>query len=488
MIIQNIHPDNVDHLRDESRLTGFAETISFPENDEDVISVLKEMHTLGKPVTVQGSRTGLSGGAVPLEGHVINLQKMDSILASRPLEADDSYALTVQAGLLLSSLEEHLQNSSLSRYFFPPDPTETTASIGGIIACNSSGAASYLYGPARRYVNKLKVILADGTVLNLKRGQSKASGRLFSINTDDMKHLHGRIPGYSMPNVKNSAGYFAADDLDILDLFIGSEGTLGIITQAELILRPRPLLTWGMFFMLVSASDSVKFTESLKQKGLPLMSIEYFDPRSMEFVREQIPFKEGSCGVYTQLIGDDEAGLTRVMLDIAVIADEYGISEDDIFTACSKEHMDLIKQARHCVPEGINRLVDETRKTHPDVTKLASDIAVPDGRLNDMMDIYMKDLSKNDLIHAIFGHIGDNHLHVNIVARNSTEYMTGKSLIRSWCESAVSFGGTMSAEHGTGKLKKDYLRLMYSDADIDEMKNLKMVFDNKNILGRGNIF
>lgn len=486
MKIKSVYPDHVDHLRDESRLAGAADSISFPENEKDVINILKEMYSSSTPVTVQGSRTGLSGGAVPLSGHMLNMKKMDRVLeVSR---SDDKIKLSVQPGLLLSSLEEYLQNGDLNRYFFPPDPTETTACIGGVTACNSSGAASYRYGPARRYINRLRVVLADGSVVDIKRGREKASGRSFSLYTENMKHLCGKVPAYLMPDVKNSAGYFAADDMDMIDIFIGSEGTLGVITEVDLILQKRPSFTWGMFIILPSESVAVSFTKTLRKKGLPLMSIEYFDKFSMDLVRTYIPCREGTYGIYTQLFGDDEDDLMRTMLKIAELAAGYDVNEDDIFTACEESRIEIFKKARHCVPEGINLLIDETRKIHPDVTKLASDIAVPRARLRDMMNIYLSDLSKTSLTHAIFGHIGDNHLHVNIAPKNPSEYLAGKALIRSWCENAVLLGGTISAEHGTGKLKKEYLRIMYNDNDINQMKALKMVFDKKNILGRGNIF
>jgi D-lactate dehydrogenase (cytochrome) len=469
-------------------MAGSADSISFPENDDEVIEVLKKMYSSGTQVTIQGSRTGLSGGAVPFDGHIINLKKMDRILGSQRSQTSDAYTLRVQPGLLLCSLEEYLQNSSLFGYFFPPDPTETTASIGGIIACNSSGAASYRYGPARKYINSLKIVLSDGSLLHLKRGGQKTKGRSFSVYTQEMKRLSGSIPGYDMPKVKNTAGYYSADNMDLLDIFIGSEGTLGVITEAELILVPRPSLVWGMFFVFDTHTSAVNFTQTLGLHNYPVMSIEYFDSFSMDFVRTHIPFKKEVCGIYLQITGDKEDELMQVMIDIASLAALYGIDDDDIFTASSSEHMALLKEARHSVPEGINQLVDEIRKKYPDVTKLASDIAVPSDRLNYMMDMYVQDLLDNELIHAVFGHIGDNHLHVNIIARDPAEYERGKSLFKSWCTLAVSFGGTISAEHGTGKLKKDYLRIMYGDEEIDEMKLLKLVFDKKNILNKGNIF
>ena len=188
------------YLRDESRTVGQAESISFPRCEEDVRSVLQTLHTSGTPVTVQGARTGLAAAAVPNGGHIMNLSGMDRVLSLR--EEGGRFYLTAQPGVLLLNLRKMIakrefdtagwSDASLAaldalraapEQFFPTDPTETTAALGGMAACNASGARSYRYGPMRRHITALRAILPDGRTIALRRGQLFAKGLDFALPT-----------------------------------------------------------------------------------------------------------------------------------------------------------------------------------------------------------------------------------------------------------------------------------------------------------------
>jgi D-lactate dehydrogenase (cytochrome) len=189
-----------EYLRDESRLMGKADSISFPENQAEIQEILKKHRAASVPVTVQGSRTGITGGAVPLQGHILNLSRMNKVLGLRRDQHNDVFYLTVQPGLKLQELVLILQTGQFNTtdwdgeslaalanlvqqgpYFFPPDPTESTASLGGMVACNASGARSFYYGPTRKYIEAIQVILADGSQLVLQRGKQRShNGHLCS--------------------------------------------------------------------------------------------------------------------------------------------------------------------------------------------------------------------------------------------------------------------------------------------------------------------
>jgi len=175
-LIKPLGPELKEYVRDESRTVGHAETISFPTSEDQVRDVLRELHASGTPVTVQGARTGLAAGAVPQGGHVLNLSRMDAVLGLRRGE-DGTYHLRVQPGVVLANLRKALANKSVPtngwdeeslaaldelyagpEQFFPTDPTETSACIGGMVACNASGARSYGYGPVRPHVSALRVV------------------------------------------------------------------------------------------------------------------------------------------------------------------------------------------------------------------------------------------------------------------------------------------------------------------------------------------
>ncbi len=229
------------YLRDESRLAGAADSLSFPVDEAEVRELLARFAAAATPVTVQGARTGIAGGAVPLAGHVMSLSRMNRILGLRQVRGES--ILAVQPGVLLQDLDVFAAARGL---FLPPDPTERSASLGGMSATNASGARSYRYGPMRRHVRSLRVVLSDGSTLALRRDQAagsggvRAHGRSFRLENDSGRVIEGRLPGYRMPAVKNAAGYHARDDMEIIDLFIGSEGTLGVITEIEIALAAAP--------------------------------------------------------------------------------------------------------------------------------------------------------------------------------------------------------------------------------------------------------
>jgi D-lactate dehydrogenase (cytochrome) len=150
--------------------------------------------------------------------------------------------------------------------------------------------------------------------------------------------------------------------------------------------------------------------------------------------------------------------------------------------------MERMKKFRHAVPEAVNLTIDERRKTEPQITKLGTDLAVPDDCLERIIRLYRDGLSQAGLQSVMFGHIGNNHLHVNIIPANLEQYDAGKKLYLEWARAVVAMGGTVSAEHGIGKLKTEMLKIMYGEEGVREMLGVKRVFDPELRLNRGNLF
>ncbi|MBR0375913.1 MAG: FAD-binding oxidoreductase, partial [Firmicutes bacterium] len=241
-LILPIGEEYIDYLRDESRHSGTADSISFPRDEEELRRVMALMYGRGVPVTLQGGRTGLAAGAVPNGGHIVNLSRMDRVLALR--EDDGRFRVTVQPGLPLCELRRQLALrrpeiaapdpeseralallAQAPEQFFTPDPTETTAALGGMASCNSSGARTYLYGPTRPHILGLHLVLTDGDLLTLSRGEVFAKGRKLVLTTAGGRTLDIQLPSYTMPECKNASGYYVKDDMDAIDLIIGSDGT-----------------------------------------------------------------------------------------------------------------------------------------------------------------------------------------------------------------------------------------------------------------------
>lgn len=533
-LIISISNEHEEYLRDESRKTGNADSISFPKTEADVIEILEQCRNENKKVTIQGARTGITAGAVPQGGHILNLSGMNRIEGLRYDPERGAFFVTVQPGVLLADLRKAIsrkefdtngwQEQSLKAldmmknsgaYFFPPDPTETSASIGGMVACNASGACTYRYGPTRNYVEGLRVVLPDGSRLTLRRGENKANGRSFRLVTDTGRVIEGELPDYPMPNVKNASGYYIKKDMDLVDLFIGSEGTLGVVTQAELRLIKEPPVKWGLMFFFNEEDFAINFVKALREgasagstpgydeerggAGFCPAAIEYFNGDSLNLLREQkesnaafssIPSvdRKFKSAVYAELHGNDEDEVMELTGEALERAERCGGCESDTWVADTPQLMESMKLFRHAVPEAVNLRVDQLRRRDPGITKLGTDMAVPDDRLHEVMEMYRAGLDEEDFDSVMFGHIGNNHIHVNILPRTMEEYVKGRELYRKWAEKVLEFGGTISAEHGIGKLKTSFLKMMYGQNGIDGMKMIKRAFDPENILNAGNLF
>ena len=507
-----------DYLRDESRRTGNADSISFPKSEAELRGQLAELFKSRTPITSQGARTGITGGAVPNGGHIINLSRMNNVTGIRSLPSEDAFILTVQPGLRLCDLCIFLEGGKFDttgwspeslatldelktrqKYFFPPDPTEASASIGGMVSCNASGARSFFYGPTRNYIENIRVILADGALLDLKRGAQKTSGRNFSVTTDNGSHISGILPSYIMPGVKNASGYFAQDNMDLLDLFIGSEGTLGIFSEIGLKLIPAPSFVWGVMTFFPSEEIALNFVRMIRLKNPKPTALEFFDHGSLNLLRKQketnpafnaIPSMSPAfhTAIYVEYHGPDEQTVEQACVDMAEMIAIAGGDSDATWMASDKHYLKALKDFRHALPEAVNLQIDERRRTEPNLTKLGTDLSVPDDKLDEIMKTYRQDMDKAGLDHVIFGHIGNNHLHVNIIPNSMDEYQRGKSLYLKWAARVVEMGGSVSAEHGIGKLKTNMLRTMFGVEGVRQMKEVKACFDPFNLLNRGNLF
>jgi len=269
-LIRNWDSQYEDYLRDESRRIGTADSISFPTSEAEVVEIVKQVLARNGTITTQGARTGIVAGAVPQGGHILNLSRMNAIGEITRDEATGERRLKVQPGAILADLNKIVEAEGL---LFPPDPTEDTASIGGMVACNASGAMTFHYGPTRNWIESLRVVLSDGDTIRLRRGDNRARGRSFSLTTESGRVIQGDLPAYQLPKVKSAAGYYAADDMDMLDLFIGMEGTLGVITEVELKLIPLPGAINGLTIFLPSEDAALKLVRTLR--GEP---VEGFEP------------------------------------------------------------------------------------------------------------------------------------------------------------------------------------------------------------------
>jgi len=524
---KKITENYTDYLIDESRFSvGHADELVFANTEKQIVDTLIRAYTSDIPVTVSAGRTGIVGGAVPQGGMVLILESMNSFLGADWDENQKCWCIYTEPGLKITDLKDILDKKNFEQtltllkgkskkqleqfseesnhWFYPPDPTEQSAQLGGTVSLNSSGARSFKYGQTRSFVKGLRVALADGTLLDIKRGNTFSTpDKGFIVHRNDDKILVP-VPTYQSADVKNAAGYFIQHPMDLIDFFIGSEGTLGVITHIKLALVPKPefILCYIAFFK--SEEDALNFVKSIRKRTkkksdiVDPSALEYFDVYSLNLLRQKKARESfGSCipafpdyanaAIYLEQEGKKE-DLETYCSEYVQVLSECNAAGDDAWGAFKETEMEKMRQFRHAVPEEINAIITERQRSYPEIHKIGTDFSVPDDALEPMMHIYRSLLNKENLEYAIFGHIGDNHLHVNVLPRNEEEFKKAKSLYLEFAQKAVSFGGTVSGEHGIGKIKKELLPIMYSEKDIQQMRQVKKALDPKNLLDPGILF
>ncbi|HEV3199913.1 MAG TPA: FAD-binding oxidoreductase [Bryobacteraceae bacterium] len=444
------------YLEDASGFRGHSERVILPSDEAGVIAALREASAAAIAVTISGAGTGLTGARVPFGGWVLSLERLNH------LEVHTGYAIA-GPGVLLRELHAAAQGTG---QFYPPDPTETSASIGGTIATNASGSRSFRYGATRRWVERLRVVLPDGRNTQVARGEA--------IDFDP-----GTIP---LPDVtKNTAGYLLRPGMDWIDLFVGSEGTLGVVTEARLRLLPIPPAVLGGVIFFPSDEAAVDAVESWRNTASPRM-LEYFDAPSLALLGRrfpEIPLAARAAILFEQeLQADDDP---EVDAWVSRIEDSAALAGDS-WVALTPRDRERFRHFRHSLPELVNDTVRQSG-----AMKMNSDYAVPLGRNREMLAFYRQRLEAEfPGLYVIFGHIGDAHVHVNIFS-DPANPGHASGLLLEFARHAVSLGGTVSAEHGLGKRKAHLLKLQYAPEHLMAMQTVKRRFDPQGILGRGTL-
>lgn len=493
MLEKNRVEEFENYLTDASNLKGgHAQKLFIPETAEEISQILKQANAAKIPVTISGARTGIVGGAVPFGGYLISLEKFNQIKEISKTEYGGK--AIAQAGVLLTDFQKEVESQGL---FYPPDPTEWSCQLGGTVATNASGSRSFKYGATRKYVERLEIVLPTGEITDLRRGEifGETDGklRLPVLNGDA---LNVKLPTYTLPDTrKNTSGYFNSQSVDAIDLFIGSEGTLGVVTEIEFKLLPKPagFLSGIVFFK--NETDLLNFVKEAREISfatrqnklstqLDATLLEYFDEEALKFIKEKfsdIPNNMAGAIFFEQETdAENEDELFERWNNL--LEKHHAELETSWFTTTDADR-EKMRQFRHQLPVSVNEWIVRHGQR-----KISTDIAVPDENFASMLRFYKQSLQKSGLNYVIFGHIGDNHLHVNILPKDDEESHRAKHLYGRFIAQGIMLGGTISAEHGIGKIKSKYLYVQYGERYLNEMAELKRAFDPNGILGRGNMF
>lgn len=426
-------------ISDVSGYPGHASELFAPKDEEELSVLLRRASAENIRVTILGALTGMTGGAAPDGGWAISMRNFTRI------EVKPGY-VEVGCGALLKDVQSAATSQG---QFYAPDPTENASSIGGNIAANASGSRSFLYGATRRHVRTVRVVWMDGRIATYARGEA--------IDFD--------VPQIPIPHTtKHSAGYRLAPGMDWVDLIVGSEGTLGVVTQAELQLLPARQEVLGGVVFFSSEESALDAVDRLRPTpGLRLL--EYLDAASLEIMEVRQP-----AALMIEIEG--EANL-----------DMKDAIESDSWFATSVTDRERFRRFRHHLGERVN---DKIRRQG--YMKVGTDYAVPIEQGRKILGIYRETLARElGLPYVCYGHIGDAHVHLNTFPSNQAEYDRAKRVMNDLAWPVVELGGTVGAEHGLGKRKADLLSVQYKPEVIESMRVVKRRFDPQGLLGHGTL-
>lgn len=440
------------YAADASGLHLLPDLVARPESIDDVIELVRKAVSDRTAITCAGAQTSTTGASITDTGMLLSLRSLNRI--SDPDEK--ARTIKVEPGALVGEIK---RTAAAAGLLFAPDPTsEEESTIGGAIACNASGARTFKYGATRRHVRSIKVVMASGDLVEFRRSDLE----------------------------KNTVGYAFAHDP--IDWFIGSEGTLGIIVEAELSLLPLPHHVAGLAVLFTGEQEALNFVIDTRESStLSARCVEYFDEHAMEIARSATPAgiipPDAGAMVYVEeeIETDLDSALTRWMNLIETVATDF---EPLVFDG--EARLREARKIRHSIPTTMNERGNRYRDSGG--RKVSTDWAVPYRKLPEAIETarsLVKGLGIEEPV--VYGHAGNGHPHQNFIARDARELTTIEGVVEETLKRVLALGGTVAAEHGIGKIKRRWLPLQMNPLQISMMTAAKRDLDPLGILAPGNI-
>lgn len=491
-------------LQDAARYPGGeAAGVAFPDSEAAVAALLATR----RPLLVVGAQSSLTGGATPHGEIVVSTSKLDAI------GPWTERSVRCGAGVVLRELDAACATRGLH---FPPVPTYDGATVGGAVSTDAAGAQTFAHGTVRAWVDGLTVVLACGEVLEFVRGEVSAHpGGWFEIEKLDGTRVRVPVPKPATPAVpKNSSGYRGGPGLDLVDLFVGSEGTLGVVFDATLRVAPRP--AWMAALVPVESDGAaVELTRELRTQPA-VSAIEYMDARSVEVLREDgVPERVGvpvpaSARVLLLVQLELPAGWDRARAteELAAVSEGASVSGPVADFCRSLDARGLLDAAvpalpgeedrrralfalREAVPEGVNRRVrDRALASGGAVAKSGGDVIVPFDRFPEALARWRALVAETGLDCAVWGHISDGNVHPNLIARDADGMARARAAQVAIGKVAIELGGSPLAEHGTGRnpAKQALMLALHGEAGVASMRETKRALDPAWQLAPGVLF
>jgi D-lactate dehydrogenase (cytochrome) len=493
-------------LHDESRYEfGIPDYLYFPESIDDVCTIVAKASKQNQPIHFIGARTGTTGGSNCSNGSIaISFSSMNRIVAVEKSDKD-TLRLRCQPGVTLDTINTFLLHPDryshpvagkeflTKKYIFAPDPTERSAQIGGMTACNASGARSFRFGAVRNHIHSCKLVTYDGDLFTLERGKNIITNSGFDLKSENGNKLHIPALTYKNPGVKNAAGYYCREGMDVVDLIIGSEGTLGAIVEVTITLIKSPDIVSGLSFF-PSRSNAFGFVDKLRSCSA-IVSLEYFDPSAFEFINryrekfeDHLPsFPPAATAAILWEWNNDVLSFEQHLNMFESFLTAHGSSLDSTWSPTDEKHGNHLQEFRHALPDAINARISENKLKNGNLHKIGTDTAVPFNSFDNWFNVTLQLLETGSIPFVIFGHIGDCHPHINLLPEDEQQRQRAMIIYEEILKKAADSGGTISAEHGIGKIKRKYLPLVYNHTALEQMRAVKKAFDPNSIFNPGNL-
>ena len=438
---------------DASGLVMVPEGVARPASADEVAALLAEASSERMPVTAAGGQTSTTAASISDRGIVMSLRAMQRIIDIDPA----ARTARVEPGVLVGELKRACAAHDL---LLAPDPTsEEECTVGGAVACNASGARSLRYGATRPHVRALRVALADGSLVEVRRTALE----------------------------KNTVGYAMAHDP--VDWFVGSEGTLGVVVEVELGLLPLPEQVVGLAIPFATEPDSLRFVVAARDStSVHARCIEFFDALALGIAREAEGSRDwaAAAGAFVYVEEVPPPGVDPALDEWLALAERHGALVDDVRVYEGETALRDARRVRHAVPAHMNER-GAARRAHGG-RKVSTDWAVPYPYLAQAIGRARALADEARVPQAVtYGHAGNGHPHQNFIAHDSGELARIERVVEATLREVIALGGTVAAEHGIGKLKRKWLPLQMSPLQVRAMRAVKQELDPAGILAPGNV-
>ncbi|MCY1034685.1 FAD-binding protein [Corallococcus sp. BB11-1] len=437
--------------RDEASLDAYArdesdsgvyppDVVLLPEDTAQVSAIFKACQAHGVPFTPCGARSGKSGGALPLRGGVVvSLERMNRI---RSISTEDLTAV-VEPGVITGDLMKAVEAQGL---FYPPDPNSWEfCTVGGNVAENAGGPRALKYGVTRDYVIGLEWVMPDGEVLRVGRR-----------------------------TIKGVAGY------DLVGLFVGSEGTLGVATEVTVQLIPLPRQVMTALVVFPSVLHAARGVSAVLAAGILPRCLELIDEVAVQAIVHRGSFQfppDAGAALIAEVDGNAPEGVFAELTQLGAICEAQGATQT--LVAQDEAQREKLWAARRGISPALRALK---------AAKISEDIVVPRSKIPEVIERLKKMGEELGLTVATYGHAGDGNLHANILYDGPAQRPLVEEALRRMLELTVALGGTITGEHGVGHAKREYLALEQAPALLDLQRRLKAFFDPSGLLNPEKIF